>query len=81
MKNIDKERFNELINEMFEQKELFNLYFSSLLCDSLSCEDCEEKLLQLEMLQDYFNNNNNEEWLCRIKGVKTVILEDLKYLS
>lgn len=80
MKNIDRERFNELINEMFEQKEIFNLYFSSFLSDSLSRENCEEKLAQLEMLEEYFFKENNEEWLCRIKKVKTAVLEDLKYL-
>lgn len=78
MKNIDKERFNELINEMFEKNELFNQYFSSLFCDSLSREDCWKKIEQLKLLEEYFSKKNNEEWLCRVKEVKSKILKDLK---
>lgn len=80
MKNADKEKIKKLMNDLYENKEVFAMYFASLLSESLTREECEKKLVHLNMLEDYFSNNNNTEWVHRIEFTKAVLLEDLTHL-
>lgn len=75
-----QEKFNLLMNEIYSDKTMFMLYFSSLISsDNISSADeCREKLNQLDMLEVFLKEKSDEEYLNRINDAKRIVEEDLK---
>lgn len=76
----EHEKFNLLMNEIYSDKTMFILYFSSLISsDNISSADeCREKLNQLDMLEAFLKEKSDEEYLKRISDAKRIIRADLK---
>ena len=76
----EQEKFNLLMNEIYRDKTMFMLYFSSLISsDNISSVDeCREKLNQLDMLEAFLKEKSDEEYLNRINDAKRIIKADLK---
>lgn len=76
----EQEKFNLLMNEIYRDKTMFMLYFSSLISsDNISSADeCREKLNQLDMLEAFLKEKSDEEYLKRINDAKRIIEADLK---
>lgn len=76
----EQEKFNLLMNDIYSDKTMFMLYFSSLISsDNISSADeCREKLNQLYMLEGYLKEKSDEEYLNRINDAKRIIRADLK---
>lgn len=76
----EQEKFNLLMNEIYRDKTMFMLYFSSLISsDNISSADeCREKLNQLDMLEAFLKEKSDEEYLNRINDAKRIIEADLK---
>lgn len=76
----EQEKFNLLMNEIYRDKTMFMLYFSSLISsDNISSADeCREKLNQLDMLEAFLKEKSDEEYLNRINDAKRIIRADLK---
>ena len=77
-----REKFNLLMNEIYRDKTMFMLYFSSLISsDNISSADeCREKLNQLDMLEAFLKEKSDEEYLKRISYAKRIVEADLKDL-
>ena len=75
-----QEKFNSLMKEIYSDKNMFMLYFSSLISsDNISSADeCREKLNQLDMLEVFLKEKSDEEYLNRINDAKRIVEEDLK---
>lgn len=75
----EQEKFNLLMNEIYRDKTMFMLYFSSLITsDNISSADeCREKLNQLDMLEAFLKEKSDEEYLNRINDAKRIIEADL----
>lgn len=75
----EQEKFNLLMNEIYRDKTMFMLYFSSLISsDNISSADeCREKLNQLDMLEVFLKEKSDEEYLNRINDAKRIIEADL----
>lgn len=75
----EQEKFNLLMNEIYRDKTMFMLYFSSLISsDNISSADeCREKLNQLDMLEAFLKEKSDEEYLNRINDAKRIIEADL----
>lgn len=75
----EQEKFNLLMNEIYRDKTMFMLYFSSLISsDNISSADeCREKLNQLDMLEAFLKEKSDEEYLNRINDAKRIIKADL----
>ena len=75
----EQEKFNLLMNEIYIDKTMFMLYFSSLISsDNISSADeCREKLNQLDMLEAFLKEKSDEEYLNRINDAKRIIEADL----
>lgn len=75
----EQEKFNLLMNEIYSDKTMFMLYFSSLISsDNISSADeCREKLNQLDMLEAFLKEKSDEEYLNRINDAKRIIKADL----
>lgn len=75
-----QEKFNSLMNEIYSDKTMFMLYFSSLISsDTISSADkCREKLNQLDMLEAFLKEKSDEEYLKRISDAKRIVEADLK---
>lgn len=75
----EQEKFNLLMNEIYRDKTMFMLYFSSLISsDNISSADeCREKLNQLDMLEAFLKEKSDEEYLKRISDAKRIIEADL----
>lgn len=75
----EQEKFNLLMNEIYRDKTMFMLYFSSLISsDNISSVDeCREKLNQLDMLEAFLKEKSDEEYLNRINDAKRIIEADL----
>lgn len=75
-----REKFNLLMNEIYSDKTMFTLYFSSLISsDNISSADeCREKLNQLDMLEAFLIEKSDNEYLNRINDAKRIVEEDLK---
>lgn len=75
----EQEKFNLLMNEIYRDKTMFMLYFSSLISsDNISSTDeCREKLNQLDMLEAFLKEKSDEEYLNRINDAKRIIEADL----
>ena len=75
----EQEKFNLLMNEIYSDKTMFMLYFSSLISsDNISSADeCREKLNQLDMLEAFLKEKSDEEYLNRINDAKRIIEADL----
>lgn len=76
----EQEKFNLLMNEIYRDKTMFMLYFSSLISsDNISSADeCREKLNQLDMLEAFLKEKSDEEYLNRINDAKRIVEADLK---
>mgnify|MGYP007096762842 CR=1 FL=1 len=76
----EQEKFNLLMNEIYRDKTMFMLYFSSLISsDNISSADeCREKLNQLDMLEVFLKEKSDEEYLKRISDAKRIVEADLK---
>ena len=76
----EQEKFNFLMNEIYRDKTMFMLYFSSLISsDNISSADeCREKLNQLDMLEAFLKEKSDEEYLNRINDAKRIVEADLK---
>lgn len=76
----EQEKFNLLMNEIYRDKTMFMLYFSSLISsDNISSADeCREKLNQLDMLEAFLKEKSDEEYLKRISDAKRIVEADLK---
>lgn len=76
----EQEKFNLLMNEIYRDKTMFMLYFSSLISsDNISSVDeCREKLNQLDMLEAFLKEKSDEEYLKRISDAKRIVEADLK---
>ena len=76
----EQEKFNLLMNEIYRDKTMFMLYFSSLISsDNISSVDeCREKLNQLDMLEAFLKEKSDEEYLNRINDAKRIVEADLK---
>lgn len=76
----EQEKFNLLMNEIYSDRTMFLLYFSSLISsDNISSADeCREKLNQLDMLEAFLKEKSDEEYLNRINDAKRIIRADLK---
>lgn len=76
----EQEKFNLLMNEIYRDKTMFMLYFSSLISsDNISSADeCREKLNQLDMLEVFLKEKSDEEYLNRINDAKRIVEADLK---
>ncbi|MGN0491472.1 hypothetical protein [Ruminococcus sp.] len=76
----EQEKFNLLMNDIYSDKTMFMLYFSSLISsDNISSADkCREKLNQLDMLEAFLKEKSDEEYLNRINDAKRIIKADLK---
>lgn len=76
----EQEKFNLLMNEIYIDKTMFMLYFSSLISsDNISSADeCREKLNQLDMLEAFLKEKSDEEYLKRISDAKRIVEADLK---
>ena len=75
-----QEKFNLLMNEIYSDKTMFMLYFSSLISsDNISSVDeCRKKLNQLDMLEAFLKEKSDEEYLKRISDAKRIVEADLK---
>lgn len=75
-----QEKFNSLMKDIYSDKNMFMLYFSSLISsDNISSADeCREKLNQLDMLEAFLREKSDEEYLNRINDAKRIVEEDLK---
>lgn len=75
----EQEKFNLLMNEIYRDKTMFMLYFSSLISsDNISSADeCREKLNQLDMLEAFLKEKSDEEYLNRINDAKRIVEADL----
>lgn len=75
----EQEKFNLLMNEIYRDKTMFMLYFSSLISsDNISSADeCRGKLNQLDMLEAFLKEKSDEEYLNRINDAKRIIEADL----
>lgn len=75
----EQEKFNLLMNEIYRDKTMFMLYFSSLISsDNISSADeCREKLNQLDMLEAFLKEKSDEEYLKRISDAKRIVEADL----
>lgn len=75
-----QEKFNSLMKEIYSDKNMFMLYFSSLISsDNISSADeCREKLNQLDMLEAFLREKSDEEYLKRISDAKRIVEADLK---
>ena len=75
----EQEKFNLLMNEIYRDKTMFMLYFSSLISsDNISSADeCREKLNQPDMLEAFLKEKSDEEYLNRINDAKRIIEADL----
>ena len=75
----EQEKFNLLMNEIYRDKTMFMLYFSSLISsDNISSADeCREKLNQLDMLEAFLKEKSDEEYMNRINDAKRIIEADL----
>lgn len=75
----EQEKFNLLMNEIYRDKTMFMLYFSSLISsDNISSADeCREKLNQLDMLEAFLKEKSDEEYLKMINDAKRIIEADL----
>ena len=78
-----QEKFNSLMKEIYSDKNMFMLYFSSLISsDNISSADeCREKLNQLDMLEAFLREKSDNEYLKRINAAKNIVEEDLKDLE
>ena len=76
----EQEKFNLLMTEIYRDKTMFMLYFSSLISsDNISSADeCREKLNQLDMLEAFLKEKSDEEYLNRINDAKRIVEADLK---
>lgn len=77
-----QEKFNSLMKEIYSDKNMFMLYFSSLISsDNISSADeCREKLNQLDMLEAFLKEKSDEEYQKRISDAKRIVEADLKDL-
>ena len=75
----NKEKYNELMHDIMSRKEVFYMYFASLISESGSREECVEKLTHLELMREYLLQNSDieDDWLRRIDSAKAIILRDL----
>lgn len=75
-----REKFNLLMNEIYSDKTMFMLYFSSLISSDniTSADECREKLNQLDMLETFLKEKSDEEYLKRISDAKRIVEADLK---
>lgn len=76
----EHEKFNLLMNEIYRDKTMFILYFSSLISSDniYSADECREKLNQLDMLEAFLKEKSDEEYLKRISDAKRIVEADLK---
>ena len=81
-----QEKFNLLMNEIYSDKTMFMLYFSSLISsDNISSADeCREKLNQLDMIEVFLKEKSDEEYLNRIRSgihLKQIMGHDLQSIQ
>lgn len=76
----EQEKFNLLMNEIYSDRTMFLLYFSSLISSDniYSADECREKLNQLDMLEGFLKEKSDEKYLKRINDAKRIIRADLK---
>lgn len=75
-----QEKFNSFMKEIYSDKTMFMLYFSSLISSEniTSADECREKLNQLDMLETFLKEKSDEEYLKRISDAKRIVEADLK---
>ena len=75
-----QEKFNSLMKEIYSDKAMVMLYFSSLISSEniTSADECREKLNQLDMLETFLKEKSDEEYLKRISDAKRIVEADLK---
>lgn len=74
-----QEKFNLLMDDIYSDKTMFMIYFSSLISNDniSSAKECNEKLNQLNMLESFLKEKSDYKYLNRISEAKCILKADL----